>query len=125
MPIPDEIHGRKYFLLTSFRKNGAAIATPLWFGASNDKLYAMTRRDSGKCKRIRNNPQVRIAPCTIRGKVTGPEFAGRARILPPEDWPWARKIIQKKYWLTRISALWNKKQNAYMEIEITSSLGDR
>jgi hypothetical protein len=45
----------------------------------------MTRSDMGKTKRIRNNPKVRVAPCTIRGKVTGEEFPAKARILPPEE----------------------------------------
>src|ERR1044072_723618 len=100
--IPTAIQNQKYISLTTFRKNGVAVPTPVWFGEQESKLYVMTRSDMGKTKRIRNNPQVRIAPCTIRGKVTGPEFAATARILPPEDWPAARKTIQKKYWLTRI-----------------------
>ena len=115
MPIPPEIQGQKYISLTAFRKSGAAVATPVWFGEQDDQLYVMTRSDSGKYKRIRNNPQVRVAPCTIRGKITGPEFAATTRILPPEDWPRARQTIEKKYWLTRISFLWSKK-NVYIEI---------
>jgi hypothetical protein len=51
----------------------------------------------------------------MRGKISGPEFATTARILPPEDWPRARQTIKKKYWLTRISFLWSKK-NVYIEI---------
>jgi PPOX class probable F420-dependent enzyme len=115
VPIPPEIRGQKYISLTSFRKSGVAVATPVWFGEEDDKLYVMTRSDSGKYKRIRNSPQVRIAPCTVRGKITGPEFPATARILPPQDWPHAREAIEKKYWLTRISFLWSKK-NVYVEI---------
>ena len=74
--------GQKYISLTTFRKNGVAVATPVWFGEDGDKLYVMTRSDMGKAKRIRNNPRVRVAPCTSRGKVTGPEFEASARILP-------------------------------------------
>jgi uncharacterized protein len=118
VPIPSEIHGQKYMSLITFRKNGAAIPTPIWFSEKDDKLYVMTRSDSGKYKRIRNNSQVRVAPCTIRGKITGPEFRGTARILPPEDWPWARKTIQKKYWLARIPFFWSK-TNVYLEIEVS------
>jgi hypothetical protein len=51
----------------------------------------------------------------MRGKVTGPTFAATARILPEADWPVARRTIQKKYWLARISFLWSKK-NVYIEI---------
>src|SRR6266581_6987601 len=106
-PIPPEIRGQKYTCFTTFRKSGQGVSTPVWFGEDNGKLYMMTRSDSGKYKRIRNNPKVQIAPCTMRGRITGPEFAAVARILPPEDWPAARKTIQQKYWLTRISVLWS------------------
>jgi PPOX class probable F420-dependent enzyme len=115
MPIPHEIQGQKYIRLTTFRKSGETVHTPVWFGEDGDKLYVMTRSDSGKYKRIRNNPQVRVAPSTLRGKVIGPEFSATARILPPENWPRARQTIQKKYWLTRIPFLWSKK-NVYLEI---------
>jgi len=114
MPIPPVIRGQKYISLTTFRKNGNPVPTPVWFGEENDKLYVMSRPDSGKAKRLRNNSQVRIAPCTIRGKVKGPEFAATARILPAEDWPRARQSINRKYWLARLP-IWSK-QNIYMEI---------
>lgn len=114
MPIPPEIQGHKYILLTTIRKNGAAVPTPVWFAEDNDKLYIKTRADAGKTKRIRNNPQVRVAPCTIRGRVTGREFSANARILPPQDWPRANQTINRKYWMARLS-LWNKK-NVYVEI---------
>jgi len=117
MAIPAEIRGEKYISLVTFRKSGDPVPTPVWFGEKNDKLYAMTRSDSGKYKRIKNNPQVRVAPCTARGKVTGPEFAAGARLLPEEDWPQACQTIKRKYWLARIPFFWSKK-NVYMEIEV-------
>lgn len=115
MSIPQGIQGQKYISLATFRKNGAAVHTPVWFGEEAGKLYVMTRSDSGKYKRLHNNPQVRIAPCTMRGKITGPEFAATARILPPEAWPLARKTIERKYWLARLP-IWSKK-NVYLEID--------
>lgn len=117
MPLPSEIKGQKYVSLASFRKHGNPVHTPVWFGEKDDKLYVMTRSDSGKYKRIRNNPKVGIAPCSIRGKITGPEFAATVRMLPPEDWPWARKTIERKYWLARIPFFWSK-ENVYLEIEV-------
>src|SRR5450631_200863 len=100
-PIPAPIQGQKYISLTTLRKTGAGVATPVWFGEEAGKLYVMTRSDMGKTKRIRNNPQVRVAPCTIRGKVTGTEFSAIARILPPEEHARARKAINRKYWMAR------------------------
>jgi hypothetical protein len=102
--IPSEIRGQKYISLTTFRKSGVAVPTPVWFGEEAGKLYVMTRSDMGKTKRIRNNQQVRVAPCTIRGRVTGPELAAQARILPPEEHARARKTINRKYWLARLTS---------------------
>jgi uncharacterized protein len=115
--VPSEISSKKYIDLASFRKNGVAVHTPLWFAERNGKLYVMTRSDSGKYKRIRNNPDVRVAPCTMRGKILGPEFPARARILPPDEWASAKKLLERKYWLMRIPFLWSKK-NVFLEIEI-------
>ena len=116
MPIPMEIRGQKYISLFTFRKSGTAVPTPVWFGEEDDKLYVKTRNDSGKYKRLRNNPQVRVAPCTIQGKIIGPEFAATARILPKEDWPRAQALIERKYWLARIFSFLKNKKNVYIEI---------
>jgi len=114
-PIPTTIVGQKYISLTTFRKNGAAVPTPVWFGEEADRLYVMTRSDMGKTKRIRNNPQVRVAPCTIRGKVTGPEFPALARILPPQNHAQARQTINRKYWAARLPLLW-RRTDTYLEL---------
>lgn len=113
--IPASIHGQKYISLTTFRKNGIGVATAVWFGEDDGKLYVMTRSDMGKTKRIRNNPQVRVAPCTIRGIVTGPEIAATARILPPEEHARARQAINRKYWAARIPFLWWR-TDTYLEL---------
>jgi PPOX class probable F420-dependent enzyme len=113
--IPAAIRDQKYISLTTFRKSGAAVPTPVWFGEETDKLYVMTRSDMGKTKRIRNNPQVRVAPCTIRGKVTGAEFAASARILPPAEHAHARQAINRKYWAARLPLIW-RRTDTYVEL---------
>ena len=113
--IPAQVAGQKYISLKTFRKNGMAVATPVWFGELDGKLYVMTRSDMGKTKRIRNNPEVRVAPCTIRGAVTGAEFAARARILPAQDHAQARQAINRKYWLARIPFVWWR-TDTYIEL---------
>ena len=112
---PAPIQGQKYISLTTFRKTGVGVATPVWFGEADGKLYVMTRSDMGKTKRIRNHPQVRVAPCTMRGKVTGAEFAATARILPPEEHAQARQTINQKYWMARIPWVWAR-TDTYLEI---------
>ena len=116
--VPAQIHGQKYISLGTFRKSGAKVVTPVWFGEDGDKLYVMTRSDMGKTKRIRNNPQVTVAPCTIQGKVTGPEVAALARILPPKEHANARQTINRKYLLARLSSPWSK-ADVFLEISFT------
>lgn len=113
--IPAEIHGQKYISLTSLRKNGAPVPTPVWFAEADGKLYVMTGSHLGKYKRIRNNPRVTIAPCTIRGKVTGPEFPAMVRIMRPEEFARVRKLINAKYWLARLPLIWSR-TDVYLEI---------
>ena len=115
MPIPDPICGKRYLSLATFRKTGVAVPTPVWFAEEDGKLYFMTGSRLGKTKRIRNNPRVTIAPCTIRGKITGPEFSATARILPPDDGPRVQRAIKAKYWLARVPFLW-RNTDTYVEI---------
>jgi PPOX class probable F420-dependent enzyme len=116
--VPAEIHGQKYISLATFRKTGVAVPTPIWFAEYDNRLYFMTNSKLGKVKRIRNNPQVKIAPSTIRGKITGPEFPATARILPPEDAARVRQAINAKYWLARLPFLW-RNTDTYIEITPT------
>jgi uncharacterized protein len=113
--IPAAIRGQKYISLTTFRKSGETVATPVWFGEDGNKLYVMTRSDMGKTKRIRNNPQVLVAPCTIRGKVTGAEYPAVAHILPPEEHAHARQPINRKYLMARLTQPWSQ-ADIYLEI---------
>src|SRR5215831_2141057 len=116
--IPAAIQDQKYVSLTTFRKTGVGVPTPVWFGEEDGKLYVMTRHDMGKAKRIRNNSSVKVAPCTIRGKVTGPEVAASARILPPEEHQRARQTINRKYWMARIPLVWVR-TDTYFEISFS------
>jgi uncharacterized protein len=113
--VPTAVQGQKYISLTTFRKNGEGVSTPVWFGEDGDKLYVMTRSDMGKVKRMRNSSQVKVAPCTIRGKVTGPEFAAQARILAPPEHAHARQTINRKYWMARLPLVW-RRTDTYLEI---------
>jgi uncharacterized protein len=113
--IPPEISGQRYISLATFRKNGTPVYTPVWFGEENGRLYVMTASKTGKAKRLRNNPEVRIAPSTMRGKVTGPEFSGRVHFLKPEEFQHAQNLIKAKYWLARVPFLW-RNTDTYLEI---------
>jgi len=59
----------KFVSLTTFKKDGAAVATPMWIGCDGDHLLVWTPTDSWKVKRVKNNPRVVLAPCARGGKV--------------------------------------------------------
>ena len=59
----------KFVSLTTFKKDGSAVASPLWIGQDGDHVFFWTPADSWKVKRAKNNPQVIMAPCSRGGKV--------------------------------------------------------
>jgi uncharacterized protein len=87
----------KYINLETYRKNGRAVRTPVWFFESDGIVYVRTSDDTGKYKRIRNNPSVQIAPCDMRGGVKGQWVKGEARIASEEEKLKAFKMLEKKY----------------------------
>jgi len=97
--------GHKYLNLETFKKSGEGVKTPVWFAAdpsasldSNDaKLYVYTIGVSGKVKRIRNNPRVKIAPCDMRGRVLGEWVEARVAIVTSEEAARGMRFLNKKY----------------------------
>ncbi len=72
--------GQEFLSLETFRKTGVGVKSPMWFAQDGDALYLWTNGESAKVRRIRNNPQVNIAPCTRFGAVTGEWVAAQASI---------------------------------------------
>lgn len=94
--------GHKYLNLESFRKNGQGVRTPVWFAGDPpsgppQKLYVYSTADSGKAKRIRNNPRVRIAPCDLRGKLLGDWMEARAEIVTGAEADYGMRLLNRKY----------------------------
>ena len=97
----ESLRGHRYCLLTTFRNNGDPVPTPVWFGLADGKVYFRTESAVAKVKRIRSNPRVRVAPCTVRGKPLGPPAEGRARIIESHEWEAAERAIAANYGLFR------------------------
>ncbi len=114
--------GSNYLNLETYRKTGAAVATPVWFAEEGGTLYVYSLADAGKVKRIRNRSEVRIAPCDIRGRLEGEWAAASARIVTGEEVPRGHRLLDRKYgWLKRIGGLLNRlrrREYAVIAIEV-------
>jgi uncharacterized protein len=95
----------KYLSLTTFKRDGAAVATPVWFVAENGRLLVVTDAESFKVKRIRRNPDVSVARCSASGRRHGEPVAARAEILPDTAMTHAEQLMNRKYRLDRIVIL--------------------
>jgi uncharacterized protein len=91
-----------YCLVVTYKRSGEPVPTPVWYGVDGDgRLFFRTYAQSVKVKRIRNNSHVRVAPCTMRGKPTGPAAEGAARVLPAAEEDRAERVIHDHYGLFR------------------------
>jgi uncharacterized protein len=72
---------QRYLNLASIKRDGIPVQTPVWFAEDHGVLYVYTLANAGKVKRIRRDPRIRIAPCTMRGKVIGPWVEAEAAIV--------------------------------------------
>ncbi|HEX4724182.1 MAG TPA: PPOX class F420-dependent oxidoreductase [Pseudonocardiaceae bacterium] len=94
----------RYVLLTTFRKDGTAVPTPVWVARDGEELVLFTAPNAGKVKRIRRDGAVRIGPCTMRGKQIGDDVPGHARVLDKAGADRTLRLIARKYgvagWIT-------------------------
>lgn len=88
----------RYMSFATFRKNGQAVATPVWFAPEGDWIYLLSSGDAGKVKRLRNSPQAQLAPCTVTGKRLGPWQDSEAFLLDdPQAIRTAWQALRRRY----------------------------
>ena len=118
----NQFAGQKYLNIETYRKTGAAVATPVWFAEDAGVLYIYSLANAGKVKRIRNNPRVRVMPCDMLGKPKGEWVEGAARILDESGAERAHQLLDKKYgWMKRVGGLYSKlmkRERAAIAIEL-------
>jgi hypothetical protein len=120
----------RYLNLESFRRNGTGVRTPVWFasgpkdvsGPGVPKLYVYTTADSGKVKRVRRNGAVRIAPCDIRGRVTGAWINALAEPVTGAEFELGMRLLDRKYFpwkqiLNLSSMLFRRRDRIVMAIQ--------
>ncbi|MFD1147465.1 PPOX class F420-dependent oxidoreductase [Saccharothrix hoggarensis] len=115
----------KYLLLTTFRKDGTPVPTPVWVAGEGGTLYAWSAADAGKVKRIRRGGDVRIGPCDFRGNPTGEQVPATARLLDQTESDRVRSLIAKKYGvvgrLTMLGSRLRRGREGTVGIEIVPS----
>ncbi|WP_433077465.1 PPOX class F420-dependent oxidoreductase [Dactylosporangium sp. CA-052675] len=96
-----------YVRLTTYRKDGTPVATPVWHAVHEGEVFVISNLDAWKVKRIRNDGRVELTPCNVRGTVKegAPTVAGTARLLDEAGTARARRYIASKYFLSRAGNL--------------------
>jgi PPOX class probable F420-dependent enzyme len=87
----------KYLSMTSYRRDGTGVATPVWFVTEDEQLLVMTAVGSGKVKRIRRNPFVTVVACSARGRLRGRPIEARAELLPSTEVERVKRLMGRKY----------------------------
>jgi uncharacterized protein len=104
VPLETRFPG-KYLSLTSFKRDGTGVATPVWFVIDGGRLLVKTDPESFKVKRIRHNPVVRIAPCTASGRLRGQPINAHAEVLPNAELGRVDRLMSRKYRIDRFTTL--------------------
>ena len=89
----------EFLLLTTFRKSGQPVGTPIWFVQLDDGLYCKTGQATGKVKRIGHTPRVTLGPCDRRGRPEGPAVPATASLLPASRGPEIEAALNRRYGL--------------------------
>ncbi|MEV6383842.1 PPOX class F420-dependent oxidoreductase [Streptomyces sp. NPDC051773] len=123
----DALGAGKYLLVTTYRKNGTTVPTPVWVVRDGDALGIWTVADSWKVKRIRNRADVLVGPCDVRGNPTGDSVPARAEILDAAGSAAYRRLIARKYGvlgrLTLIGSRLRRGADGTIGIRITLTQG--
>jgi uncharacterized protein len=96
-PNYETLRNESYISLITLKRSGEEVPTAIWFAADNGAFYAYTNASAGKVKRIRNNPKVKVAPCTMSGKLTGPAVDATASILSDSEAARVQSLLNRKY----------------------------
>jgi PPOX class probable F420-dependent enzyme len=91
----------KRALLVTYRRDGTPVPTPVWAAPAGGALYVRSERSSGKVKRLRRDPRLLVAPCTVRGAPLGAPFEASGRVLDGEEERVAERALATRYGLGR------------------------
>ena len=91
----------KYLSVTSFKRDGTGVATPVWFVSDGGRLFALTDLHSAKVRRIRRNPRVQVASCRADGKLRSEPVPARVEVLTATpELERVQKLLLERYKLS-------------------------
>ncbi len=121
----ENLESGNYLSFATLKKSGDWVATPVWFAPLEGHYYLFSAGEAGKVKRLRNFSEVRLAPCTVTGKLTGDWLDTTAELLTtPEGEAQALTALRRKYGLTMLltdllsSVTGKKRKRAYIRVAI-------
>src|SRR5690348_13091105 len=117
----EELAKHKYINLETYKKSGQPVKTPVWFMVDNNLVYVVTSADTGKAKRLRNNPVVRIVPSGYNGEHKGQWIDGKARFAEGPEAERAIQLRKKKYGLQARLVGMFRQASTVIAIELSSS----
>jgi uncharacterized protein len=102
--VLEEIGRGRYVSLTTYRRDGTAVATPVWHVVRDGELFIVSETRAGKVKRIRNNGSVVVTACNFRGRIAPDALSaqGQARLLDDAGTMAARRLLAGKYLTSRV-----------------------
>lgn len=106
---PDRLAAGKYILLTTFKRDGRAVGTPVWVVRDGDALGVWTVTDSGKVKRVRNSGRVTVTACDVRGKASGETVSGHAELLDAAGTERYRTLIRRRFGIVGRLTVWGSR----------------
>ncbi len=109
--------------LTTFRKDGTPVPTPVWVARTGNELRVWSAADAGKIKRIRRSGAVQVAPCTTRGKPRGTPIDATARLLPDDEVAGVLDLLVQKYGLFGRLATFRDRRSRRKGAAIAIALG--
>jgi hypothetical protein len=81
----NQLSKAKFISLETYKKNGEAVRTPVWFVEESGLIYFHSPARSWKVKRLQRNPVVRLAPCARFGRIEGDWVKGKASRIDGEE----------------------------------------
>jgi PPOX class probable F420-dependent enzyme len=93
----EPLRNTKTILLTTYKRDGTPVGTPVSIAFAGDHAFFRTYDKAWKAKRLRNNPEVEVAPATVSGKPTGPAIRAQAKLLDGDDARRAARALARRH----------------------------